>query len=93
MLVLGAGVLAAPLTSFAQQPVRTFRLGILSANTVDQYRRAAGIVAKIFKGAKPADIPFEQPTTFELVINMKTAHALGIKIPDAITLRATKVIE
>ena len=59
----------------------------------DTSRRAAAFVDKILKGTKPADLPVEQPTTFDMVVNMKTAKALGIKIPYSIMLRATKVIE
>ena len=62
-------------------------------NFSDMYRRSAMTIDKIFKGARPGDLPIEQATTFDMVANLKTAKALGIKIPNSILVRATKVIE
>jgi putative ABC transport system substrate-binding protein len=81
-----------PLVGNTEVPQAGGLLGY-GVNFPEIFRRAAYFVDKILKGAKPADLPVEQPSAFDLVINMKTAKALGIQIPQSVLLRATEVIQ
>ncbi len=79
--------------SFDRDSAAAGGLVSLSANTAEIYERAAGLVARILDGANPADLPVEQPTTFELVVNLKTAKALDLAVPRSVLLSADEVIE
>ena len=109
LLVSLAASALAPLPAFAQAPGKVWRVGFLSQRHVEfveagglisygqnlreNYHRAATYVDKIFKGAKAGELPVEQPMRFEMALNMKTAKALGLKVPQEILIQATKVIE
>jgi ABC-type uncharacterized transport system substrate-binding protein len=82
-----------PLMNEASQFVETGGLVSYANNDAESFRRAAYYVDRILKGAKPADLPVEQPTKFELVINLKTAKQIGLTIPQSVLYRADKVIK
>lgn len=82
-----------PTMWFDRQAVLAGGLISLSANTNDVYERAAAVADKVLKGARPADLPVEQPAVFELVINLKTANALGLTLPQSVQVQADELIE
>jgi putative ABC transport system substrate-binding protein len=82
-----------PIIANNRETVRAGALISYGANHPDLFRRAADLVDKILRGAKPADIPVEQPIKFDLIVNLTTAKALGLTIPESFLLRADEVIE
>ena len=90
MLAVGARL---PSINIAKEYVQAGGLISYGPNYPDLYRRAADHVDKILRGAKPGEIPVEQPTKFDLIINLTTAKALGLEVPSTLLARADEVIE
>jgi putative ABC transport system substrate-binding protein len=82
-----------PAVYFARHIVAEGGLTSYGPDQLDQFRRAAGYVDRILKGAKPADLPVQAPTKYELVVNLKTAKAIGLDVPASVLARADEVIE
>jgi putative ABC transport system substrate-binding protein len=82
-----------PVIYFEREDVEAGALMFYGVNIVDLHRRAATYVDKILKGAKPAELPVEQPTKFEFIINLKAAKQIGLTIPPSVLARADKVIK
>ena len=92
-IVLAAARYNIPAVSRPSEFARDGGLLSYGADTVDLWRRAATYVDRILRGAKPAELPVQLPIKFEMVINLKTAKALGLSVPQSILLRADEVIE
>jgi putative tryptophan/tyrosine transport system substrate-binding protein len=82
-----------PSTHYFREAVGAGGLMYYGADLADSYRRVSYFVDRILKGAKPADLPVEQPTKFEFVINLKTAKQIGVTVPQSLLYRADKVIK
>src|SRR5262245_55425934 len=93
LIVSLAGRHNLPAIYFARTFVVAGGLATYSPDLIDQYRRAAGYIDRILKGEKPANLPVQAPTKYELVINLKTAKALGLAVPPSLLARADEVIE